>query len=60
MKRFSVKLFLLKGEEDFDGIVCSENRYIIVDEFGNDSVGEHYDIDEAIKVRDFLENDDND
>jgi hypothetical protein len=54
MKLKSV-ILLLEDEADFDGTMYGENRYIIVDDQGNDVTGMHYSWEEAEKLRKELE-----
>jgi hypothetical protein len=48
--KYSIKLFLSKGNLDWNKIIYSEDRYIIIDANGFDVCGEHYEINEAKEV----------
>jgi hypothetical protein len=45
-----IKLYLYKGEADFNGEVMTEDRYIVVDPKGYDLTGEHYTKKTALQV----------
>lgn len=41
----TTQLFLSKGECDYLGNIATEDRYIVIDENGNDAFGEHFPLD---------------
>ena len=46
---YRIKLYLLKGESDYNGQIQTEDRFIIVDNYNEDCCGTHMTYDEAIK-----------
>ena len=44
---WSVQLHLEKGDEDWDGKVYDEDRYVILDSSGYDAMGEHMTLENA-------------